>query len=58
MIYRDDRHQRTFEKELTLHPKTTNRKLLAALYLLTAMLMSEGKKLQEPFLSLICLAPN
>ena len=23
-----------------------------------AMLMSEGKKLQEPFLSLICLAPN
>ena len=36
MIYRDDRHQRTFEKELTLHPKTTNRKLLAALYLLTA----------------------
>lgn len=36
MIYRDDRHQHTFEKELTLHPKTTNRKLLAALYLLTA----------------------
>ena len=36
MIYRDDRHLRTFEKELTLHPKTTNRKLLAALYLLTA----------------------
>ena len=36
MIYRDDLHQRTFEKELTLHPKTTNRKLLAALYLLTA----------------------
>ena len=36
MIYRDDRHQRTFEKELTLHPKTTNRKLLAALYLLSA----------------------
>lgn len=36
MIYRDNRHQRTFEKELTLHPKTTNRKLLAALYLLTA----------------------
>lgn len=23
-----------------------------------AMLMSEGKKLQEPFLSLICLTPN
>jgi hypothetical protein len=22
------------------------------------MLMGEGKKLQEPFLSLICLAPN
>ncbi len=36
MIYRDNRHQRTFEKELTLHPKTANRKLLAALYLLTA----------------------
>ena len=36
MIYRDERHQRTFEKELTLHPETANRKLLAALYLLTA----------------------
>ena len=36
MIYRDNRHQRTFEKELTLHPKITNRKLLAALYLFTA----------------------
>lgn len=36
MIYRDERHQRTFEKELTLHPETANRKLLAALYLLTS----------------------
>ena len=36
MFYRDNRHQRTFEKELTLHPESTNRKLLAALYLLTA----------------------
>lgn len=36
MFYRDNRHQRTFEKELTLHPESTNRKLLSSLYLLTA----------------------
>ena len=36
MIYRDDRHQNTFEKERSIRPDTASRKLLAALYLLTA----------------------
>ena len=36
MIYRDDRHQRTFEKEAAMRPDTVSRALLAALYLLTA----------------------
>ena len=36
MIYRDDRHQNTFEKEASIRPDTASRKLLAALYLLTA----------------------
>lgn len=36
MIYRDDRHQRTFEKEAAMRPDTVSRPLLAALYLLTA----------------------
>ena len=36
MIYRDDRHQRTFEKEAAMRPDSISRALLAALYLLTA----------------------
>ena len=36
MIYRDDRHHHTFEKEASIRPDTASRKLLAALYLLTA----------------------
>ena len=36
MIYRDDRHQRTFEKEAAMRPESISRPLLAALYLLTA----------------------
>ena len=36
MIYRDNRHQRTFEKEAAMRPESISRPLLAALYLLTA----------------------
>lgn len=36
MIYRDDRHQHTFEKEISIRPNNISRKALAALYLLTA----------------------
>ena len=36
MIYRDERHQHTFEKEAAMRPDTVSRALLAALYLLTA----------------------
>ena len=36
MIYRDDRHQHTFEKERSIRPESVSRKFLAALYLLTA----------------------
>ena len=36
MIYRDERHQHTFEKEVSMRPDTVSRPLLAALYLLTA----------------------
>lgn len=36
MIYRDDRHQHTFEKEAAMRPESISRPLLAALYLLTA----------------------
>ena len=36
MIYRDERHQRTFEKEAAMRPESISRALLAALYLLTA----------------------
>ena len=36
MIYRDERHQNTFEKEASIRSDTASRKLLAALYLLTA----------------------
>ena len=36
MIYRDDRHQRTFEKEAAMRPESISRPLLAALYLFTA----------------------
>ena len=36
MIYRDERHQRTFEKEAAMRPESVSRPLLAALYLLTA----------------------
>ena len=36
MIYRDDRHHHTFEKEVSMRPESTSRALLAALYLLTA----------------------
>ena len=36
MIYRDDRHQHTFEKEIAMRPESISRPLLAALYLLTA----------------------
>ena len=36
MIYRDERHQHTFEKEAAMRPESTSRPLLAGLYLLTA----------------------
>ena len=36
MIYRDDRHHHTFEKEVSMRPDSVSRALLAALYLLTA----------------------
>ena len=36
MIYRDNRHKRTFEKEQSMRPESAPRKFLAALYLLTA----------------------
>ena len=36
MIYRDDRHHHTFEKEAVMRPESISRPLLAALYLLTA----------------------
>ena len=36
VIYRDDRHHHTFEKEAAMRPDTASRPLLAALYLLTA----------------------
>ena len=35
MIYRDERHQHTFEKEAAMRPESISRPLLAALYLLT-----------------------
>ena len=36
MIYRDERHEHTFEKEVSMRPDSVGRALLAALYLLTA----------------------
>ena len=36
MIYRDERHRHTFEKEAAMRPEGISRPLLAALYLLTA----------------------
>ena len=36
MIYRDEHHQHTFEKEAVMRPESVSRALLAALYLLTA----------------------
>ena len=36
MIYRDDRHHHTFEKEAVMRPESISRALLAALYLFTA----------------------
>ena len=36
MIYRDERHQHTFEKEAAMRPESISRPLLAGLYLLTA----------------------
>ena len=36
MIYRDEHHQHTFEKEAAMRPESISRPLLAALYLLTA----------------------
>ena len=36
MIYRDESHQHTFEKERSIRPESVSRKFLAALYLLTA----------------------
>ena len=36
MIYRDDRHHHTFEKEAVMRPESISRPLLAALYLFTA----------------------
>ena len=36
MIYRDERHQHTFEKEAVMRPESVSRALLAALCLLTA----------------------
>ena len=36
MIYQDERHEHTFEKEVSMRPDSVSRPLLAALYLLTA----------------------
>ena len=36
MIYRDERHEHTFEKEVSMRPDSVSRALLAALYLLTS----------------------
>ena len=36
VIYRDERHEHTFEKEVSMRPDSISRALLAALYLLTA----------------------
>ena len=36
MIYRDEHHQHTFEKEAAMRPESISRPLLAGLYLLTA----------------------
>lgn len=36
MIYRDERHHHTFEKERSIRPESVSRKFLAALCLLTA----------------------
>ncbi len=36
MVYRDVRHQHTFEKERSIRPESVSRKFLASLYLLTA----------------------
>ena len=36
MIYRDNRHHHTFEKEAAMRPESISRPLLAALYLFTA----------------------
>ena len=36
MIYQDERHEHTFEKEVSMRPDSVSRALLAALYLLTA----------------------
>ena len=36
VIYRDDRHHHTFEKEAAMRPESISRALMAALYLLTA----------------------
>ena len=36
MIFRDEHHQHTFEKEAAMRPESISRALLAALYLLTA----------------------
>ena len=44
MIYRDERHQHTFEKEAAMRPESVSRPLLAALYLLTADRQSCGTR--------------
>lgn len=36
MIYRDERHQHTFEKEVSIRPDNISHKFLSAVYLLTA----------------------
>ena len=36
MIYRDDRHQHTFEKEVSIRPDNISPKFLSAVYLLTS----------------------
>ena len=36
MIYRDERHQHTFEKEMSIRPDNISHKFLSAVYLLTA----------------------
>ena len=50
MIYRDEHHQHTFEKEAAMRPESTSRALLAALYLLTAdrNLWNQGKRPHQP----------